>query len=143
MMNDRRAVRKAGTGCSARPTLQSDLAWNPTSIQKPIVHKSLPHLPWPERVGTVFAYSVARLEYWVSPSGILREWFRLVFKVFLFLAIPTVLLCPVITYVFTQAETWTAALLRIALNLLYTLVILFAIGIVAVIGFRLFDEAKK
>lgn len=138
MTNNNRPVQKRDSATLKKPSLQSDLAWNPVPIEPPVVARDLPRLPWLHRVAEVFTYSIGRLEYWVSPSGVVREWFRLVFKVFLYLAIPAILLCPVISFILHQAVDWTAALLQIAINILYT----FGIGIILVVIFRIFGGGR-
>jgi len=141
-MDDMHPTRQSDQQVSQKPSLRSEITWEPKPILKPEVDPDLPELSWPERSAEVLRYSFQRLEYWVSPSGVIREWFRLVFKVFLMLAIPAFLLCPVVTFVFLQVETWTAALLAIVLNLLKTALAVVALGGLIVIAFRTFGGRR-
>lgn len=143
MIDDPGNIKEADTRCTGKPNLRSDIAWNPTPIDKPAVHRSLPHLPWPQRVGGVLTYSMARMEYWISPSGILREWLRLVVKISLYLAIPAFLLVPIITLLLMEAVSFTEAISQIAVNVLRTLAAIFVAGVICFIALALVNQVRS
>ena len=83
-----------------------------------------------ERSAEVLRYSACRLEYWLSPGGRLRAWLRLNLLLAELLAIPSIILAPVITLFLATLASWTEYALIAAVNTLLTLVT--GVGIVAV-----------
>ena len=79
---------------------------------------------------------VHQLEYALSPDGGLRAWFKLNLLLCLMLGIPLLFVVPVVTGLLTSFASWTALLLQIAINLLYTLLVVIAIGTILMFLFR-------
>ncbi len=110
-------------------------AWQPIPVPKPKVDSGLPQLPAIQRSAEVFRYKLLQLEYGISPEGGLRGWLRLNVLLALLIGIPALLLVPIITFVLRSFASWTEFLLQAAVNLLYTIITLIAIGvIVATVG---------
>jgi len=87
-----------------------------TPLPTPRVDSQLTQLNVPERAAEVCRYSILRMEYWLSPGGLLREVLRRTLLLTLLLGIPTLLLTPIITVLISCAATWSALLLEIVHN---------------------------
>lgn len=84
--------------------------WEPTPLPPPRVDPDLANFTALERSAEVFRYTLHRLEYWLSPRGWLREWFRFNIRLSLVLAIPSFLVAPLITFALSQLSAWSALL---------------------------------
>ena len=71
-----------------------------------------------ERSTETLRFSVARFEFWLSPGGHLRECLRLGLWLWCVLTMIGVFVAPAVTYLLTQATTWTGLLARIVHNLM-------------------------
>jgi len=60
----------------------------------------------PQRSAEVIRYSILSVEYWLSPLGRLREWFRLNSTLSMWLLIPSVLVLPLITWILYLVAGW-------------------------------------
>jgi hypothetical protein len=110
--------------------------WHPQEIRPPIVDPDLPHQTGIERSAEVFRYSVLAAEHWLSPAGCMREWLRFNTRVAIILAIPSVMIVPIITYSLTQFTTWTTLLVQTTSNLiLFPLSALLMVGLVSAVVF--------
>ena len=69
------------------------------------------------RTAVVLMHTLLRLEYWLSPSGLLREWTRRCLLLTIFIAIPALCLAPMVTTLLEHLSAWSAALLEISSNL--------------------------
>jgi hypothetical protein len=116
--------------------------WNPVSLEEPTVPEDLEHLTDLARGAEVIRYSVLRLEYWISPSGSLREWLRWNLAVGITMGIPALIIVPVGTYLLTQFVTWSALLVQIMENLLI-LPILAMVLVALLTGLVLFVKTLK
>jgi hypothetical protein len=92
--------------------------WSPTPIPLPQIDPNLTQLHWIERSTEVLTYWCLRAEFWLAPGGTLREWIRLNCYAAAFLAVPTVIIVPIVTILLTQFVTWTALLATIVKNLI-------------------------
>jgi hypothetical protein len=114
------------------------LHWNPGKLEIPRVPEDLQSLDPIGRGAETLRYSTLRLEYWLSPNGLLREWLRWNLAAGLSLSIPAIIVVPVATYLLTQFATWTALLMQIVKNLLVfpilALVILALVTGIGIIG---------
>lgn len=91
--------------------------WEPIPTQRPLVNSQLIQLPALERANEVLRYNLARLNHWLSPGGFLREWLRHCLNLTVLVAIPILLLTPVLTLILTSAVTWSAAIAEVFHNL--------------------------
>jgi hypothetical protein len=116
-----------------RPNRLTTLAlrwWQPAPLARPTVIRELPRLPAIQRYSEVVRYSWARLEYWVSPGGRLREWARFNIGLALLIGLPAVCIVPIITFLLGQFTSWTNDLVQIAQNLLlFPLLLLGALAV--------------
>lgn len=71
-----------------------------------------------ERSTETLQFSVARFEFWLSPDGRLRECLRLGLWLWCVLSMIGVFVAPAVTYLLTQATTWTGLLAQIVHNLM-------------------------
>lgn len=94
------------------------LHWNPGKLDIPPVPEDLQSLDPIARGGEVIRYAVLRVEYWMSPHGLLREWLRWNLAASLSLAIPALFIVPTVTLLLGEFVTWTALLMQIFKNLL-------------------------
>lgn len=113
-------------------------AWQPIPVPKPEVDPDLPQLPAIQRSAEVLRYKMLQLEFAISPEGGLRGWLKLNVLLALLIGIPALFLVPIITFLVSSFASWTGFLLEAAMNLLYTLLALLAIGaIIMGVGFIL------
>lgn len=93
--------------------------WHPVKIDPPMVDPSLHQLTWIERSAEVTRHSLHSLEYWASPGGTLRAWLKLNAQAMLVLAIPSLLVIPLITFAIGQFNSWTVSLAQTTNTLLF------------------------
>lgn len=84
--------------------------WQPEVLPAPAVDADLPRLTGLERAAEVARFIMAKLEYWLSPLGNLREFIRLNFRLALILAIPVFMVAPLITMALEQLNAWVSLL---------------------------------
>jgi len=75
-----------------------------------MVDHELPKLTAIERAAEVMRFTFSRLEYALSPLGHLREFVKLNFRLALAIAIPDLLVAPLVTLAIRQFKTWVAML---------------------------------
>ena len=93
------------------------LAWSPRGLTKPEVDPALTELHPVVRAAEVLRYSIAKLEYWISPEGHLREATRLTAFATALLAVPGLMLAPIVTLCLVQVSGWLDLIIKILLNL--------------------------
>lgn len=77
-------------------------------------------------------YSMRKAEYWLSPKGHLREWLRFNMKLALLLAVPALLVVPVITFALGQFGIWATTLSQTTSTMvLFPLSALLVIGLIS------------
>jgi small-conductance mechanosensitive channel len=113
------AFAKVSIGTSVLNLIRT--TWNPQPIPVPAINPDLEVLPAIERIAEVLRYQLLQIEYGLSNRGGLREWMRLVAVLTLVLAIPAVLIVPLVTVFLYAAASWTALLFQITQYLLYAL----------------------
>ena len=91
--------------------------WHPAPVGAPKVDPELPVLNDVQRSAEVLRYSLLKTEYWLSPSGTLREWLRLNTVVALILGIPALFVVPLVTWLLSEFVMWSELLVQIAKNL--------------------------
>ena len=91
--------------------------WHPAQVSKPTVDPELAQLNHVQLSVEVFRHSALSAEWFLCPSGTLREWLRLNIVAALIIGIPAVVIVPIVTYLLGQFVTWTELLVRIAKNL--------------------------
>lgn len=101
--------------------------WNPTSLARPVITDLGKQGPI-QRATMVLWYSALRVEYWISPSGSLREWIRFNITLALIIGIPALLVVPIVTVLLWQFTAWTDYLVQIAKNFLLFPVIIIGAG---------------
>lgn len=82
-----------------------------------------------ERSAEALRYALLRLEYFVSPDGMLRRWNRLVLRLAAFLAVPALVLVP-LTLLFLEGVADSVALLGSMRGLLGIGLLLLAVQLV-------------
>lgn len=100
-----------------RPAMAWLIFWCPKEMERPVVNADLSRLGSVERATEVIRYSLRRAEYWVSPNGWLREWFRINLWVALVMAIPAILVAPVSGHLLDQVAAGTGRMAEVAQNL--------------------------
>lgn len=133
--SDNNAVRASSLPARIGRALM--LAWRPLPVEPPALDPHLETLSGVERVAEVLRFSVLSVEVAISPHGSLRAWLKLNVLVALVLAIPAMLVVPVITYLLSGFSTWSQFLAEIANNLLQAAVSLVGMVLVVVIGGRI------
>lgn len=117
-----------------------------TPLPCPIINRQLGKLPALERSGEVIRYTILKMEYWISPGGLLRGWLRFNLCAALLLGIPSAFIVPVVTLLLSSAATWAALLAELTGNLLLAMkglgnALLWLGGIYLVI--RLIEKPKQ
>ncbi len=106
--------------------------WRPQALELPQVDPELHQLSAIERSAETLRFSLRGFEYWLSPQGALREWFRFNARVAVILAIPTVLVVPFITFALGEFNTWATLLAATTANMvLFPLSALLVIGLIS------------
>ncbi len=70
----------------------------------------LPHLTAVERSAEVCRFILTKLEYWLSPSGHFREFTKMNARIAISIAIPVLMVAPLVTMALRQFQTWTTML---------------------------------
>lgn len=88
-------------------------------LEHPEVDRSLGRLSGLERVAEVLRYQILRLEYALSPAGGLRAWVKVNLLLGAVLAVPLLVLVPLVTAFLGAFTTWTRFLFDASVNILY------------------------
>ena len=72
--------------------------------------KDLPHLNGIERAAEVFRFILTTLEHWLSPSGRLREFIKMNARLAIAIAVPVVIVAPLVTLALEQLRGWVVLL---------------------------------
>ena len=105
--------------------------WEPQPLAVPQVDESLTSLTPIERSAEVFRYTFVKAEYWVSPGGWMREWLRFNVRLALLLAMPALLVAPLISTALKQLTAWITYLSETTSKMvLFPLSALLVIGLV-------------
>jgi len=106
--------------------------WQPEPLPEPVVDQDLPHLSAIERSAETISYTCRRFEYWLSPQGTLREWLKFNLRLAIGLAVPCLLVAPLVTLALKQFNAWIDLITRTTSNLvLVPLSALLVIGLIA------------
>ncbi len=106
--------------------------WQPEPLPEPEVDHDLPHLSAIERSAEVIGFTCRRFEYWISPQGVLREWFKFNLRLALGLAVPAMLVAPLVTLALKQFNEWIDLITRTTSNMvLVPLSAMLVIGLIA------------
>jgi hypothetical protein len=84
--------------------------WRPEALSSPKVDRDLPKLTAIERAAEVMRFTLSRLEYALSPLGHLREFVKLNFRLAFAIAIPALLVAPLVTLALNQFRQWITIL---------------------------------
>lgn len=84
--------------------------WQPEPVSTPLVDEDLPHLSGIERAAEVLRFMLTKLEHWLSPKGNLREFMKFNFRLAITIAIPLLLVAPLITTALNQLMLWIVLL---------------------------------
>ena len=106
--------------------------WQPVPLQVPMVDIDLPYLSAIERSAEVLRYTCSRLEYWLSPQGMLREWLRFNLRIACVLVVPALVVAPLVTLALGQFRAWVDLIVSTTSNLvLFPLSALLVIGLIS------------
>jgi hypothetical protein len=89
-------------------------AWKPKPVDPPQVDPELPHLDCLTRSAESIRYSILSIEFWISPNGCVREWMRHNVRLASWLAIPAILVLPLVVLMLFQAVKAVVMLTSIA-----------------------------
>jgi hypothetical protein len=84
--------------------------WRPKPLPAPVVDTELPHLNGIERAAEVIRFILTTLEHWLSPSGQLREFVKMNARLAIAIAVPVVIVAPLVTLALEQLKGWVALL---------------------------------
>lgn len=88
-----------------------------SALPVPVITGDLAKLPALERSAEVLRYSVLRIEYWLSPRGLLRGILRLSLTLALLLGLPTLIVGPVVLLLLEGVAAAAALLAATAASL--------------------------
>jgi hypothetical protein len=97
-------------------TTSHQLCWSPRGLPRPAVDPALTELHPVVRAAEVLRYSASKFEYWISPGGHVREALRLSCLVAALLAIPVLLVMPLVTLLLVQVAGWMELIVTILIN---------------------------
>jgi len=111
-------------------------SWQPKPVDPPHVDPDLLQLDGLTRSAESFRYSIMSIEWWVSSNGRLREWLRHNTHAAAWLAIPAVLVLPLIVLILFQLAKGVGILTSIAghLIILPVLALIAAVVILVVVS---------
>ena len=92
--------------------------WKAQPLPPPVVDTLLERRNAIERSVEVLRYSIFSLEFWIFPGGQFREWLRHNVRLLAWLAVPVLLLAPIIGVLLTQINGWLTQLVEIAQSLI-------------------------
>ena len=107
-------------------------SWDPQPVPEPELDPQLGTYSGLERAAEILRYRLHRLEYVLSPCGMLREWLKLGLRIFLVLSVPALFVLPALVMLFYGIVELTALALRVCVNVLQ--ILLAILGIVVVGG---------
>ena len=87
-------------------------------FQPPAIDPRLEELNAVVRSTECLRHFVLSIEFWISPSGQLRQWMKLNVCLAAFLLIPAIVLMPIIGLVLHEVDGWLSMLLSIAWKLI-------------------------
>lgn len=118
-------------------------SWQPKPVDPPTVEPDLPHLNAITRSAESIRYSILSFEFWISRNGQVREWLRHNARIASWLAIPGLLVLPMVVLILFQVVKAVGLLTSIAghmivlpLLVLVAAVVLFVVVSLATAIFR-------
>jgi len=108
--------------------------FNPVPIEPPKVDPEFPEMCGLQRSAESIRYGILTFEYWVSASGKLREWVRNNMLLASLLAVPILIIMPLIGLMLWQLMSWISMLTSLAGSLiLFPILVLVALLCVVII----------
>lgn len=108
--------------------------WQPRELAPPAVDPDLDRLTAIELSAEVLRHSILSLEYWLSPGGRLREWIRFNLRIATIIAVPALLVVPLITHLLRQIREWVALVIESTSSfIMFPLSALLIVGLVSVL----------
>lgn len=111
--------------------------WNPQPVSPPSVDPNIEQLDPIQRSAETIRFTCLCFERWVSKSGQVREWLRHNARLATWLAIPTVLVLPLVGMVLVQFGAIAASLVGIAGSLIILPVLALLAGLVIMLAVRI------
>ncbi len=97
-------------------------------LMKPKIVPNLGNLAAIQRIINTLTYSLSQFEYWIAPTGWLRQWIRINIAILVLGAIPAIVVVPIITYLVMKGIPIMQILIHISHNVLYCIFLLIIIG---------------
>src|SRR5438067_692407 len=95
-----------------------ETTWQPRPVSAPRVDPEFMEMNGLNRATECWRFNILSLEYWLSPSGVLRQFICLVIWLALLLLTPVLLIFPLITFILATLVKWTVLLTSIAWKLI-------------------------
>lgn len=89
-------------------------SWHAKQVEQPRVDPELENLNGLTRSVESIRYSILSIEFWISPNGQVREWLRQMTGVASWLAVPAVLVLPLVVLILWQIVKAVTMLVAIA-----------------------------
>jgi len=111
--------------------------WQPKPVNPPVVDPEIENLDPLQRSAEVIKYSILSIEFWISPKGQVREWLRNNTHMAAWLAVPTILVLPIILLAVVLVGAILAGLVGIFGNLIIFPILALLAGLVILIAIRI------
>ncbi|MBB5033798.1 hypothetical protein HNQ65_003388 [Prosthecobacter vanneervenii] len=106
--------------------------WQPEPLSEPVIDEELPNLSAIERSAEVVCFTCRRAEYWLSPQGTLREWLKFNLRLAIGIAVPALLVAPLVTLALERFNLWIDLISKSTSNfVLVPLSVLLVVGLIA------------
>ncbi|MBB5031567.1 hypothetical protein [Prosthecobacter vanneervenii] len=106
--------------------------WQPEPLSEPVIDEELPNLSAIERSAEVISFTCRRAEYWLSPQGTLREWLKFNLRLAIGIAVPALLVAPLVTLALERFNLWIDLISKSTSNfVLVPLSVLLVVGLIA------------
>jgi len=134
----RAAVQRASRQIAAELT-----RWEPERLAPPGIDHDLPRLSPVQRGAEVLRYQFLRLEYVLSPAGVMREWVKFMVRAAVFLLLPLSFAATFAVFVLAQAAAGAVHAARAVSAILKTVVAGAVIAVIVKAAVTLFKGGSS
>jgi len=117
-----------------RTTMKVLIKWDPKPVSETVIDPAIFKRSALERASCILIHTLLRLEFAISPQGVLREWARLCLRLCIMLSLPALLVMPALIVLADGILEITAAATVIFSNLLNSVInIVMSVAIIAAV----------
>lgn len=104
--------------------------WRPHQIPEPVLDPNIGEHGAIERVAEIYRYHLLRVEFALSPSGVLREVLKRCLRILLLLCVPAFMIIPALVVIAAGLADLAAEVVRMCFNALKAVLTLAAAAVV-------------